>query len=239
MHNAQMNCYNDIKNLLLKGHVQTFLPSITVQTAFLPAFSHTFPRWTISETILFWGLCQDPSSRSDQAGTLTTLVEQEDKHFDSRRGNPLWSFMVFQTTSGNILKSQACLGPNRSLPVFGGGDPTSCSIAHNHWKWNRPHCQNLYWLTPTRLHNGILVPNPAWGTHICPTFSKSWDTIAWKDGIKFVAVGCFAPLGRPRRIWKDNIKMDLQEVGWGAWTGSIRLRRGTGGRHLQMNLRVP
>jgi hypothetical protein len=24
------------------------------------------------------------------------------------------------------------------------------------------------------------------------------------------------PLGRPRRRWEDNIKMDLQEVGWGA-----------------------
>jgi hypothetical protein len=24
------------------------------------------------------------------------------------------------------------------------------------------------------------------------------------------------PLGRPRRRWKDNIKMDLQEVGWGS-----------------------
>jgi hypothetical protein len=23
------------------------------------------------------------------------------------------------------------------------------------------------------------------------------------------------PLGRPRRRWKDNNKMDLQEVGWG------------------------
>jgi hypothetical protein len=22
-------------------------------------------------------------------------------------------------------------------------------------------------------------------------------------------------LGRPRRRWEDNIKMDLQEVGWG------------------------
>jgi hypothetical protein len=22
------------------------------------------------------------------------------------------------------------------------------------------------------------------------------------------------PLGRPRRRWEDNIKMDLQEVGW-------------------------
>jgi len=23
------------------------------------------------------------------------------------------------------------------------------------------------------------------------------------------------PLGKPRRIWEGNIKMDLQEVGWG------------------------
>jgi len=25
------------------------------------------------------------------------------------------------------------------------------------------------------------------------------------------------PFGRPRRRWEDNIKMDLQEVGWGSW----------------------
>jgi hypothetical protein len=23
------------------------------------------------------------------------------------------------------------------------------------------------------------------------------------------------PLGRPRHMWKDNIKMDLREMGWG------------------------
>jgi hypothetical protein len=37
------------------------------------------------------------------------------------------------------------------------------------------------------------------------------------------------PLGRLRRRWEDNIKMDLQEVGWGAWTRLIWLRIGTGG----------
>jgi hypothetical protein len=49
------------------------------------------------------------------------------------------------------------------------------------------------------------------------------------------------PLGRPRRRWKDNIKMDLQEVGWGEWTGLILLRIGTGGGLMSavMNLRVP
>jgi hypothetical protein len=38
--------------------------------------------------------------------------------------------------------------------------------------------------------------------------------------------------GRPRRRWEDNIKMDLRDVGWGAWTGSIWLRTETGGGHL-------
>jgi len=39
------------------------------------------------------------------------------------------------------------------------------------------------------------------------------------------------PLGRPRYRWEDNIKMDLR---WdvGTLTGSIWLRKGTGGRHL-------
>jgi hypothetical protein len=36
-------------------------------------------------------------------------------------------------------------------------------------------------------------------------------------------------LGRPRHRWEDNIKVDLQELGWGAWTGLIWLRIGTGG----------
>ena len=40
------------------------------------------------------------------------------------------------------------------------------------------------------------------------------------------------PLGRPRRRWEDSIKMDLQEVGGGGWTGSSWLRTGTGGGHL-------
>ena len=38
--------------------------------------------------------------------------------------------------------------------------------------------------------------------------------------------------GRLRRKWEDNIKTDLQEVGWEAWTGLIWLRIRTGGDHL-------
>ena len=43
------------------------------------------------------------------------------------------------------------------------------------------------------------------------------------------------PLGRPRRGWEDNIKMDVQDVGCvggGVWSGSSWLRIGTGGGHL-------
>jgi len=40
------------------------------------------------------------------------------------------------------------------------------------------------------------------------------------------------PLGRPRCRWEVNIKMDLQEVEWGAWTRLIWPRIRTGGRHL-------
>jgi hypothetical protein len=39
-------------------------------------------------------------------------------------------------------------------------------------------------------------------------------------------------LGRPRRRWEDNIKTDLQEVGFGVWTGLSWLRTGKGGGHL-------
>jgi hypothetical protein len=36
------------------------------------------------------------------------------------------------------------------------------------------------------------------------------------------------PLGRPRHRWEDNIKMDLQELGWRAYNELIWLRTGTG-----------
>ena len=37
------------------------------------------------------------------------------------------------------------------------------------------------------------------------------------------------PLGRLRHRWEDNIKVDLWEVGWGAWTGLMWLRKGKDG----------
>ena len=40
------------------------------------------------------------------------------------------------------------------------------------------------------------------------------------------------PLGRPRCRWEDNIKMHVQEMGLGVWTGSSWLRIAKGGGHL-------
>ena len=46
------------------------------------------------------------------------------------------------------------------------------------------------------------------------------------------------PLGRPRHRWEDQIKMYLQEVGCGAWTGSSWLRIGTDGGEFLDKLRT-
>jgi hypothetical protein len=40
------------------------------------------------------------------------------------------------------------------------------------------------------------------------------------------------PLGRPKRRWVDNIRMDLGEVGWDNVTGLVWLSLGTGGELL-------
>jgi hypothetical protein len=49
------------------------------------------------------------------------------------------------------------------------------------------------------------------------------------------------PLGRPRRRWEDNIKMDLQEAGCGVWTGLSWLRtdRWQAPVNAAINLLVP
>ena len=50
------------------------------------------------------------------------------------------------------------------------------------------------------------------------------------------------PLGRPRRRWEDNIKMDLQEVGVGCedWMGLAQNRdRWPALVNTVMNFRVP
>ena len=53
---------------------------------------------------------------------------------------------------------------------------------------------------------------------------------------------CSGPLGRPRHIWEDNIKMDLQEVGCGGtdWIDLAQDRvRWREILHAVLKLRVP
>jgi hypothetical protein len=50
------------------------------------------------------------------------------------------------------------------------------------------------------------------------------------------------PLGRPRRRWEDNIKIDLREIGFGDvdWINWARVRdRWRALMNTVMNLRVP
>jgi hypothetical protein len=50
------------------------------------------------------------------------------------------------------------------------------------------------------------------------------------------------PLGRPRRRWVDNIRMDLREVGWGDvdWIGLVQDRNRRRALVASvLNLRVP
>ena len=54
---------------------------------------------------------------------------------------------------------------------------------------------------------------------------RLYKVLVWKPEGK-------TPLGRTRRRWEDNIKMDLQKLSVGAWTGSSWFRIGTGGGHL-------
>jgi hypothetical protein len=51
---------------------------------------------------------------------------------------------------------------------------------------------------------------------------KVYKVLVGKPGRK-------SPLGRPRRRWEDGIRMDLEEIGLGAWIGFDWLRTGTGG----------
>jgi hypothetical protein len=49
-------------------------------------------------------------------------------------------------------------------------------------------------------------------------------------------------LGRPRRRWEDNIKMDLREIGWSGmdWSDLAQERdQWRAGVNTVMNLRVP
>ena len=69
--------------------------------------------------------------------------------------------------------------------------------------------------------------------------SMSWAghvaRVGESRGVYKVLVGKLVrkkPLGRTWPRWEDSIKVNLQELGCGVWTGSSWLRIWTGGGHL-------
>jgi hypothetical protein len=78
-------------------------------------------------------------------------------------------------------------------------------------EWRRLHNEEL-----NDLHS---APNIIW---VIRSRRMSWAgniaRMGEKSGAYRILVGRpegRRPLGRPRRRWEDNIKMDLQEMGWG------------------------
>jgi hypothetical protein len=72
---------------------------------------------------------------------------------------------------------------------------------------------------------------------ICTEMGVSCSTYVGMRGVYRVLVKKTdgkRPLGRSRRRWENNIKMDVQEVEWGIRIGFILLRTGTGGGYLWM-----
>jgi hypothetical protein len=91
-------------------------------------------------------------------------------------------------------------------------------------EWRRLHNQELYALYSPNIIRMIKSRRMRWSGYV----ARMGD----RRGACRVLVGRpegRRPLGRYKRRWEDNIDMDLQEVGSGAWIGLLWLRIGTGG----------
>jgi hypothetical protein len=90
-------------------------------------------------------------------------------------------------------------------------------------EWRRLHNEELNDLDSSPNIIRVIKSNEMGGA--CNTYGE-------KRGPYRILVGRTQgrrPLGRSRHRWEDNIKMVVQDVGWGAWTGLSWFRIGTGG----------
>jgi hypothetical protein len=88
------------------------------------------------------------------------------------------------------------------------------------------HNEELYGLYSPNIVRGIKARIMKWAGHV--------TRMGERGGVYKFLVGKLEgkkPLGRSRLRWED-IKMVLQEVGYGVWTGSSWLRIETGGGYL-------
>jgi hypothetical protein len=72
-------------------------------------------------------------------------------------------------------------------------------------EWRKPRELNDLYCSPN-IVRVIKLRGMRWVGHV----ARMWE----KRGVHRVLLG--KPLGRPRRRWEDNIKMDVQEVGCGS-----------------------
>jgi hypothetical protein len=78
-------------------------------------------------------------------------------------------------------------------------------------EWRRLHNKELYALySSPNIIRVIKSRKLRWTGHVARVGERrgAYRALVGKpEGMR--------PLGRPRRRWEDNIKMDLREVGWG------------------------
>jgi len=92
-------------------------------------------------------------------------------------------------------------------------------------EWRKLHSEKLndVYCSPNIIRV-IKLTRMRWEGHVA--------RIGERRGVCRVLVGKLEgkrPLGRTRRRWEDNIKMELQELEFEAWTGPMWLRVGTSG----------
>jgi len=95
-------------------------------------------------------------------------------------------------------------------------------------EWRKLHNKDLSEMYPSPNSAQVIkLKRMRWAGHVV----RTWE----RGDIHRILVGKpegKRPIGRPKRRGEGNIKTDLQEVEWGAWTGLIWLGIGTGSGHL-------
>ena len=109
---------------------------------------------------------------------------------------------------------------NKVLRIFG---PKRDEVA---WEWRKLHNKELNDLYSSPNTVRVIKSRIRWAGNVA--------RMGEKRGVYRVLMG--KPegnrlVGRPR-CRREDIQMDLQEVGCGVWTGTSWLRIGTGGGHL-------